>query len=76
VGKIVEGSGFVGIELVHDDPDAVRIRVVNVGEFNHAVDPLRRPPLCSDFDIAVGLAAMNRREPSLCVWFPRGVDGL
>jgi hypothetical protein len=48
--EIVESSRFVRIKLIHHNPDAVRIRVVNVRKFNHAVNPLARPPLCGDFD--------------------------
>ena len=49
--KLVEGSRFVSIELIHHNPDAVRIRVVNIRKFDHSVDPLSCPPFHCDFDV-------------------------
>jgi hypothetical protein len=48
--ELVERSRFVRVELVHHNPDAVRIRVVNVCVFDNAVNPLSCPSLLSDFD--------------------------
>jgi hypothetical protein len=47
---IVEGSGFVCIELVNHHPDAFGIRVVDIREFDHAVNPFGRASSLGDFD--------------------------
>nr|WP_253184486.1 hypothetical protein [Natrialba sp. SSL1] len=49
--ELVEGSRLVGVELIHHNPDAVRIRVVNICELDHSVDPFCCPPLLGNFDV-------------------------
>lgn len=48
--ELIEASRLVRIELIHHNPDAVRIRVVYVCEFDHPIDPLCRASLLGDFD--------------------------
>jgi hypothetical protein len=48
--ELVEAGWFVRVELIYHNPDAIRIRVVNVCEFNHPVNPLCCSSLLSDFD--------------------------
>ena len=49
-GEFIENSRFVRIELVHHYPDAVRIRVENIRQFDHPVDPFCRPSSLRNFD--------------------------
>ena len=63
--ELVEGSGLVGIELIHHNPDAVRIRVVNICEFDHSVDPFCRPPFLGDFDVHPASQRFCREVESL-----------
>jgi hypothetical protein len=48
--KLVEGSRFVRVELIHHNPDAIRIRVVNIRQFDHPVNPLCSPLPFGHFD--------------------------
>jgi len=48
--EIVESSRFVHIELIHHNPDAVCIRVVNIRQLNHPVNTLCRPSSLRNFD--------------------------
>jgi hypothetical protein len=42
---------MVRIEVVEHHPDAVRIRVVLIGEFDHSLDPLAGSPFFGDLDV-------------------------
>jgi len=49
--KLVKPSWLVRIELIHHNPDAVRIRVVNICEFDHPVNPLFDSPFFTNLDV-------------------------
>jgi hypothetical protein len=48
--ELIEAGRLVRVKLIHHNPDAVRIRVVNICEFNHPVNPLCRPSPFDHFD--------------------------
>jgi len=47
----VESSWVVCIELIDHHPDAVRIRVVDICEFDHPIDPFNGTSPVSEFDV-------------------------
>jgi hypothetical protein len=65
--ELIEAIGFVCIELIHHNPDAVRIRVVNICKFDHPVNPLNRPSFLGDFD---GYPASQRLSGDVKSLFP------
>jgi hypothetical protein len=47
----IEGCRIMRIEIVHHNPDAIRIRVVDVCNFDHPIDPLAGSPFLGDLDV-------------------------
>jgi len=63
--ELVEGSGLVCIELIHHYPDADCIRVVNICEFDHLVDPFCCSPLLGNFNVHPASQRFCREVDSL-----------
>jgi hypothetical protein len=73
--ELVEASGLVRIEMVNHNPDALRIRVVDIRKFDHPVDPFggASPFRCLDGD-PPSQRFCSKMEPLFAVAFVSMID--
>jgi len=73
--EVIERSWLVRIELIHHNPDAVGIRVVNIFEFDHSINPVCRSSPVGDFDVhPVGKWLRREVDPLFGVAFVPVID--
>lgn len=51
--KLVEGVGFVRIEIVEQHPDAIGIRIAHINKCLYLLDELLFPAAFGDFDMSL-----------------------
>ena len=54
----IQGRGSVGIEVVHDQPDSLRIRKVHINELLHLLGKIAFSALFRDIDLTPTLQGL------------------